>query len=61
MRSPNFQNLEVTTRVQNENFFSEISENEREFSETENSEKYPRIREIIFNVFAVFMADVEAL
>ena len=28
------------------------------FSEAENSEKYPRILEIIFNIFAVIMADV---
>ena len=30
------------------------------FSEAENSEKFPRIREIIFNIYAIFMADVEA-
>ena len=39
---------------------SRVQDENSRFSEAENSEKFPRIREIIFNIFSVFMADIEA-
>ena len=51
----------IVYRVQNENFFLGIfRERARILGSRSRKLKIPRIREIIFNIFAIFIADVEA-